>query len=100
MILESSINVAASFLAPRRASKDDVEATEDLRVRLQLGAQRAQENGAGQPPFAVDSDPQDLLVVVLELDPRAAVGHHLWRGSRWGLEGEETRPATGAAARR
>ena len=52
-----------------------VELAEDPLVRLQ--AQGAQEDGAVELALAVDPDREDVLLVVLELDPGAAVGDDL-----------------------
>ncbi len=48
-----------------------VELAQDLLVRRE--SERAQEHGAVELALAVDADVQDLLGVVLELDPSAAV---------------------------
>ena len=64
-------------------------ALQNLGVGLELGAQSAQEDRPGKTPLAVDPNPEDLLRVVLELDPRAAVGHHLREIVVGALEGEE-----------
>ena len=66
-----------------------MEGTEDLRVGLQLRAQRAEEDRPWQTPLAIDANPQDLLVVVLELDPRAAVWNDLGEVVVGAFEGEE-----------
>ena len=54
---------------------DRVEGLEDLLVRAQ--AERAQEDRAQELALAIDADVQDVLLVVLELDPRAAVRNDL-----------------------
>ncbi len=51
---------------------DGVEGLENLFVGLE--AERAQEDGAEELALAVDADVESVLLVVLELDPRAAVG--------------------------
>jgi len=52
-----------------------VEEVQDLLVALV--AQGPQEDRGQELALAVDADVQDVLVVVLELHPRAAVGNHL-----------------------
>ena len=54
---------------------DVVKRLENFRVGLE--AQRAQEHRAVEFPLAVDADVQQILVVVLELHPAAAVGNDL-----------------------
>ena len=54
---------------------DGVEGLEDLFVRAQ--AERAQEDGAEELALAVDADVERVLLVVLELDPAAAVRNDL-----------------------
>ena len=52
-----------------------VELPQDQLVRLQ--AEGTQEHGAVELPLAIDPDRQDVLLVVLELDPGAPVGDDL-----------------------
>ena len=54
---------------------DGVEGAEDFFVGLE--AEGAQEDGAEELALAVDADVEGVLLVVLELDPRAAVGNDL-----------------------
>ncbi len=54
---------------------DGVEGLEDLLVGTQ--AERAQEDSAEELALAVDADVEGVLLVVLELDPAAAVGDDL-----------------------
>ena len=54
---------------------DGVEGLEDLLVGTQ--AERAQEDGAEELALAVDADVEGVLLVVLELDPAAAVRNDL-----------------------
>jgi hypothetical protein len=57
-----------------------VEGAEDRRVVLE--PQRAEEDGGRELPLPVDADVQDVLLVVLELDPRAAVRDDLGHEGR------------------
>src|SRR5215470_2002263 len=54
---------------------DGIEGLEDLFVGLQ--AESAQEDGAEELALAVDADVERVLLVVLELNPRTAVGNDL-----------------------
>ena len=58
----------------QRDALDLIERAQNFLVGLH--AQRAQENRAEEFALAVDADVQNILGVVLELDPRAAVGNN------------------------
>src|ERR1700750_1739028 len=54
---------------------DGIEGLENLLIRAQ--AERAQEDGAEKLALAIDADVEGVLLVVLELHPRTAVGDDL-----------------------
>ena len=64
-----------SFLSLTLISLTRVERLQNLGVGLE--PQRAQKNRAVEFALAVDTDVQQILVVVLELDPASAVGNDL-----------------------
>ena len=79
----------------QRDALDLVEGAQNFLVRLH--AQRAQENRAEEFALAVDAHVQNILGVVLELDPRAAVRNDLSRGNSCGCWPiRRTRRASGA----
>ena len=75
-----------------------VELAQDLFVGRQ--AEGAQEDGAEELALAVDADVEDVLLVVLELHPGAAVRDDLGEEGVGRFLGEEDARASGGAARR
>ena len=72
-----------------------VERAQDVGVGFE--AEGAKEHRAVELALAVDADVQQVLVVVLELDPAAAVGNDLAEVVALGRErARRTRPANGA----
>ena len=66
--------VPVQVAVAQRDALDLIERAQDFLVRFH--AQGAQENRAEEFALAVDADVQNVLGVVLELDPRAAVGNN------------------------
>ena len=66
-------------------------------VFIRLHSQRAKEDRAQEFALAVDAHVQNVFRVVLELNPRSAVGNNLSRGSSCGCSRfRKRRPANGA----
>ena len=68
-------NLPEQFLVLDGDFADVVEGLQDLGVGLE--PQRAQENSAVELTLAVDTNVQQILVVVLEFDPASAIGNDL-----------------------
>ena len=86
---QTPVEVEGRFLSGEAGVDDRVERPENLGVGLEFRAQGAQEDRPGQTPFAIDAHPENLLRVILELDPRATVGNHFREIVVRALEGEE-----------
>ena len=68
-------NVPVEIAVAERNALHLIEGAQDVFIRLH--SQRAQENRAEEFPLAVDADVQNVLRVVLEFNPRAAVRNDL-----------------------
>ena len=73
---QSPVEAQRRLLCGELGVDDREERPENLGIGLELGAQGTQEDRPRQAPLAVDAHPQNLLVVVLELDPRTTVRNH------------------------
>src|SRR6202030_2192489 len=68
-------NIPEEIAIAQRDAFDLIECPQDVFIRLH--AERAQENRAEEFALAVDADVENVLRVVLEFDPRAAIGNNL-----------------------
>ena len=73
--LDSGFEGPVQFLVLHRDAVDGVERAEDVLVGAQ--AESAQEDRSQELALAVDADVEDVLLVVLKLDPRSAVRNDL-----------------------
>src|ERR1019366_1119385 len=75
------------FVVAQSDAIDGVKGAQNVLIRTQ--AERAQENASQELALAVDANVQDVLLVVLELDPRAAVRNDLAQEVRAVVRGLE-----------
>ncbi len=73
--VDAGLERPVQLLVLERDAVDGVERAQNVFVRTQT--QRAQEDGSQELALAIDAHVQDVLLVVLELDPRTAVRNDL-----------------------
>ncbi|GBC80444.1 hypothetical protein HRbin09_01682 [bacterium HR09] len=73
-------------LAAQVQGEGVIEALQELGVGFQ--AKGPQKHGTRKAPLAVNAHVEDLLLIELKLDPRAAVGHHLGQKGGGGFIGK------------